>query len=139
MKGILRKKNENLTVRIDAQTRHALDLLARTRRGSISDLVVEQVREVTARELPKVTVQGKRVPLMDAVWDVFPQDRLVKLARVAPQLLNDEEQKLWRVISEDRGYWTKASAPDFWMIRRHWKQIQQKVREYEESVSEVPK
>jgi len=125
------KKSETLTIRIDARSRFGLDILGRLKRRSVSELVLDEIREVMQRELPKHSRGGKQVGLMDAVWDVFEQDRLVKLALYDPQLLTDEEQKLWRVISEDREYLPKRDAPNFAAIRRDWKQIQQRVREYE--------
>lgn len=127
------KKGETLTIRIDDRSRYALDLLGRLKRRSVSELVLGEIREVIDKELPKPEVDGKRVPLMDAVWDAFEQDRMVKLAMAAPELLNDDEQKLWRVISEDQAYVPKRGKPDFAAIRRDWKLIQQRVSDYEAS------
>jgi hypothetical protein len=127
------KKGESLTIRIDARSRYGLDLLGRLKRRSVSELVLDEIREVLDKELPKCKVDGKSLGLMDAVWDVFEQDRMVKLALAAPDLLNDEERRLWRVISEDRAYLSKGGTANFAAIRRDWNLIQQKVREYEES------
>lgn len=127
------RKGETLTIRIDSRSRYGLDLLGRLKRRSVSELVLAEIREVIERELPKREVEGKRVGLMEAVWDVFEQDRLVKLAQVAPELLNEVEQKVWRVISEDRKYLPKRAAPNFAAIRDDWKVIQRKVREYEDA------
>ena len=129
------KKDETMTIRIDGRSRYGLDLLGRMKRRSASELVLDEIREVIDKELPKREVGGKRLGLLDVVWDVFEQDRIVKLARAAPELLNDYEQKLWRVISEDRAYLPKRGTPDFAAIRRDWALIQQKVREYEASLS----
>src|SRR5439155_22354877 len=112
------RKSETLTIRIDARSRFGLDILGRLKRRSVSELVLDEIREVTQRELPKRTRDGKQVTLMDAVWDVFEQDRIVKLALFAPELLSDDEQKLWRVISEDKTYLPKRDAPNFAAIRR---------------------
>jgi hypothetical protein len=127
------RKDETLTIRIDARSRYGLDLLGRLRRRSVSELVLDEIREVIGRELPKCEVDGKRVGLIEAVWDVFEQDRMVKLALAAPDLLNDDERRLWRVISEDHVYLPKRGKPNLAAIRRNWRLIQQKVREYEES------
>ena len=107
------KKGETLTIRIDTRSRYGLDLLGRLKRRSVSELVLDEIREVINNELPKPEVDGKRVRLMDAVWDVFEQDRMVKLALAAPELLSDYEQKLWRVISEDHAYMPKRGKPNF--------------------------
>jgi hypothetical protein len=127
------RKTDTLTVRVDPRTRFGLDLLASVTRRSVSDLVLEEIRAMLERELPKRSVGGKRISILDAVWDVFAQDRMVKLALHAPELLSDEEQKVWRVIAEDRAYLPKRTEPDFAAIRRDWNIIQQRVREYEES------
>jgi len=67
------------------------------------------------------------------VWDVYEQDRLVKLALIAPDLLTEEEQKIWRVISEDKKYLPSAAKPNFGAIRDGWNRIKDRVRQYEES------
>jgi hypothetical protein len=128
------KKGETLTIRIDARSRYGLDLLGRLKRRSVSELVLDEIREVIDKELPKPEVDGKRVHLMDAVWDAFEQDRMVKLALAAPELLNDYEQKLWRVISEDHAYLPKRGKPNLAAIRADWSLIKQKVLDYEASV-----
>jgi len=125
------RKDATLTLRIDARTRYALDLLSRVKRRSVSELVVDQLRKLVGEELSSIDVAGTATPLVDAVWDVFAPDRLVKLAMHAPELLTDDEAKVWRVISEDETYLPKRGKPDFASIRRDWVKIQKKVREYE--------
>ena len=129
----IRKMDETLTVRLDGQTRFALELLARAKQQSISNLIVGEMRKLAERELPKRKIGEREYSLYGVVWDVFPQDRLVKLALHAPELLTEDEQKIWRVISEDRTYLPKRDKPDFAAIRKDWNLIQEKVREYEKS------
>jgi hypothetical protein len=130
------RKSENLNIRIDARTRCGLDLLARVSNRSVSEIVLAELRKRLDAELPRRDVDGKQVSLLDVVWDVFEQDRMVKLAVFGPELLTEDEQKMWRVISEDRAYIPKRGTPNYAAIRKDWKTIQSKVREYEESAKE---
>ena len=106
------------------------------KRRSVSELVLEAMGKRFEQDLPRCKIEGKEVSLMQAVWMVFEQDRLVKLALIAPELLTEDEQKIWRVISEDRKYLPKGGDPNYAAIRTDWKVIQHKVRKYEESARE---
>ena len=130
MPVIFERKDATLTVRIDARSRYGLDLLSRIKRRSISEIVVSELKEILDKELPASRIEGAEVPLLDAAWDVFGPDRVVKLALYAPELLTEDEQKIWRVISENQSYVPRRGKPDFAAIRRDWMRIQKKVREY---------
>ena len=130
------KKSENLTIRLDAQTRFGVEIFARIRRRSVSEVVLEELRNRLDKELPRCDINGKKVGLLEAIWDEYEQDRMVKLALHAPQLLTPEERKIWRVISEDRAYLSSSGKPNFAAIRNNWRAIKDKVRDYEKSAQE---
>ena len=129
-------KGDSVTIRIDSRTRFGVDLLARLGRTTVTEVISQQIRERLAQALPKCDVDGREVGLLDAVWDEYEQDRMVKLAVHAPDLLSPEEQKLWRVISEDRKYLPKSGRPNFAAIRDNWRLIKDKVKDYEDSAKE---
>src|SRR5579862_7844219 len=97
----IRRMDETLTLRVDHETKLALDLLSRMKRSSMSQVVLREVRKLADKELPKVKVGAAAHSLVSMVADVYVQDQLVKLAVYAPDLLTEEEEKIWRVISED--------------------------------------
>lgn len=142
-------RSEVVTIRLDPKLRFAAELAARKQRRTLSSFVewaIEQaVREV--KVLNKDDVMGNTWQAMMLVWDVDEADRLVKLALNFPELLTFDEEKLWKIISENSCFWHRdwdhggswqlaENLVDFEALRINWETLN-KIITGEASASEL--
>ncbi len=100
-------RSMTVTVRMDPQLRFAAELASRVQRRTVSSFIEYAVQEAVAREKTEFGKQdGPSIhDVATECWDVDDADRFVKVARHYPELLNFEEQKIWKFISgEDLFY-----------------------------------
>jgi hypothetical protein len=102
-------RSEIITVRLDPKLRFAAELAARKQRRTLSSFVEwaieEAVRNSTVSMIDDTT--GTVWQAMMQVWDVEEADRLVKLAINFPELLTFDEERLWKIISENPYFWDR--------------------------------
>jgi hypothetical protein len=98
-------KTEVVTLRLNPKTRFGLELLSRKQYRTLSSVIEWSINEATARE-------HDGIPELDNIWDVEEADRLVKLALTYPNLLTYEEQKIWKIITENATYWLGRFVPN---------------------------
>ena len=137
-------RSTTLTVRLDPKLRYLADLAARKQRRTLSSFsewaIQEALREVQLSDSP-ATDAAKSVNVLDEadqLWDVDEADRFAKLAFRYPELLNHEEQVLWKLIRELPLFWRSAGEdvgyphsevsesdliPD--MLRACWEKLKQ--------------
>ena len=119
-------KAERLGLRISAKDKFALELLALKKGTTVSALVMEAVRDPLVNGLTttaRVGGEEKVVYIPDEAYDPLVPDRTVKLAMVAPDLLSDREQVIWKVIQEDPAY-IGEEGPNYKAIRDRWDSIE---------------
>lgn len=134
-------RSQVVTVRLDPRIRYGVELAARKHRRTASSFIewaIEQalemvvIREAENQRQQPVTAQDAQ----NQVWDVDEPDRFAELAINFPELLNHEEQVLWKLIRECgflwRGNWRRQGDREFWSwtvseqsldfekLREHW-------------------
>ena len=122
-------KDDRLAVRLPSKTRFALDLYSRMTGQSASD-VINKALESILRDPESglfIHTSNEDVFLPEVCWDRLATDRFVNLAHRAPELLNEEESVLWKVIFEDQKYWEhKKNRPIHKKIRDDWSALKSK-------------
>jgi len=100
-------RSEVVTVRLDPKLRFAAELAARKQRRTLSSFIEWAIEEAVNNV--QVTNASNNVGsvnhAMKIVWDVEEADRLVKLALNFPELLTFDEERLWKIISEQPSFW----------------------------------
>jgi hypothetical protein len=133
------RKSEVVTVRLDPRLKYLAELAARRQRRPLSSYIEWAIEESLARVYPSADPNREHEPetfkdIASALWDVDEPDRFARLAIRYPDLLDHEEQRLWKLIREC-GYLWKGSygGPDVewqWTVsekslnwerlREHW-------------------
>lgn len=141
-------RTETVTVRLDPELRYLAEIAARVQRRTLSSYVewaiIESLERVYVLQDTTITQMANRI------WDVDEPDRFVKLALHAPDLLNYDEQVLWKVIREYPALWQGRRTRNDWesiiseaslnyqMLRKHW-ELLVKIAAGEASVGDLPK
>ena len=115
-------KKDRITLRVSGRDKFALELLARKKKTTLSALVLELCEPAPKEELTTPN-RKEKIYIPVAAYNPLAPDRLVKLAQVAPDLLDDREQVLWTAIQENSDYWD-GDEPKFTMIRELWDYIE---------------
>jgi hypothetical protein len=93
-------------VKLDEKTRWLLELAARHQRRTSSSFVEFCINLA----LESLTLRENEEPLSelgDSLWDVDEPDRIMKLALRYPELLDLEEQRIWKVVRECSSFWRR--------------------------------
>ena len=92
-----------VSVRLARPLHYAAEIAARSQRWTLSSLVEvaldAYLREVDVAD-PLTGKPTKLMRLMEALWDPYESERLVKLAESQRWLLDDEEGRRWKAILE---------------------------------------
>lgn len=107
--GAKTTRTETVTVRLDPELRYLAEIAARVQRRTLSSYVewaiLESLKSVPVSDRLR---DGARPTIFDfasELWDVDEADRFVRLAFLAPDLLNFDEQVLWKLIREYGYFW----------------------------------
>jgi len=104
-------RTETIGFRLEPKLRFAAEIAARRQRRSLSSFIEwavdEAMENVVLDSESQVTV---RQALKD-IWDPDEADRFVRLAAKYPELLNHEEERLWKCI---------RSYQHVWMLREQY-------------------
>jgi hypothetical protein len=138
--GAKTTRTETVTVRLDPELRYLAEIAARTQRRTLSSYIEwaieKSLEQVLIRDdLPADFTCSIAAHAKD-LWDVDEPDRFIKLALIAPGLLNYDEQKLWKLIKENGAMWRgtynrpeslgewsweiKESEINHQALREHW-------------------
>jgi hypothetical protein len=103
-------KSEIVTIRLEPKLRYLAEIAARKHRRSLSSYV-EWAIEASLAQV-EINVLLRQVPCVrpirdvsDELWDVDEPERFVKLAIQCPELLNHQEQVLWKLLRENPRVW----------------------------------
>ena len=86
-----------------------LELAARKQRRTISSYL-EWAAEQSLSQIRLTDFAGSPSSIADEaeqLWDVDKVERFVKLASSHPELLNHDEQTLWKLIRENQYVWSR--------------------------------
>jgi hypothetical protein len=135
--GAKLSRTETVTVRLDPKLRFLADLASRKQRRTLSSFIEWAIEE----SLKNVYTNHKGgsdeaisfYHAADLVWDVNNVERLLKIAKEFPDLLNHEEQIIWKFIKEFSFYDSQSSESyrffddrgdlDIKLIRECWQEI----------------
>ena len=124
-------RSEVATLRLDPKLQYSLDLATRQKRCTISSYL----EEITDQSLKEVFLRGRDgsfrsvADLEEHLWDRDPVNRFLKVAFEYPDLLNRDEQVIWKLIQEDPVLWPRsregklAAEPDVNLIRVYWDRL----------------
>lgn len=108
-------RNVLLAVRITPRTRFGLELLARHSGRTVSQVVSRAIDDALGGrdEGLMLTPRDERtpVPVLDRVWSPHEYERLVRMGLWFPELLDDVQRYVWRVVQESPRYWKRARVP----------------------------
>jgi hypothetical protein len=140
------RKSEVVTVRLDPKLKYVAELAARRQRRTLSSYIEWAIEDSLSRVHPAYEVRGETEPTFadkaSSLWDVDEADRFAKLALNYPDLLDHEEQRIWKLVREcgrlRRGdyrtrleNWTwKVSEEtlDWKKLREHWETFREVAR-----------
>src|SRR5438093_754839 len=143
-KVVWTRKSEVVTVRFDPKLKYLAELAARRQRRTLSSYIEWAIEDSLSRVHPAYdpTVGGVGAAVTFAemapfLWDVDEPDRFAKLALKYPDLLDHEEQRIWKLICECGFLWKgKFSGPaKEWQweveptamrwdeLRQHWETV----------------
>lgn len=106
-----KRKSEVVTVRLDPRLKYLAELAARRQRRPLSSYIEWAIEESLAQVHPSADPARQRDPktfkdMAGSLWDVDEPDRFVRLAIRYPDLLDHEEQRLWKLIRENGSLWS---------------------------------
>lgn len=96
-------RSETVSVRLESKLRYLADLAARKQRRTLSGFIEWAIE----RSLALVEIGPKNETIADRAgffWDVDSPDRFMRLGFEYEDLLNHEEQVLWKLITRNNYY-----------------------------------
>ena len=108
-------RSETVTVRLDPRLRFAADLVARKHRRTLSSFIEWAVEEtLKSVELAPGNPEHlkKGIDAANQVWDVDDADRFAKMAMNYPNLLNHNEEKVFKIAKEHGYFWRGKKGKD---------------------------
>jgi len=108
-----KRKTQIVTVRLDPRLKYLAELAARRQRRPLSSYIEWAIEESLAHVYPAPDPGQEPMPdtfkdMAGTLWDVDEPDRFVRLAIRYPDLLDHEEQRLWKLIRECGYLWKGA-------------------------------
>jgi len=104
-------RTETIGFRLEPKLRFAAELAARKQRRSLSSFIEWAVDEAMENVFLDSESQVTVRQALKEVWDPDEADRFVRLAAKYPELLNHEEERLWKCI---------RSYQHVWMLRKQY-------------------
>ena len=98
----LRVKTEMLMVRLSPRTKFALDLIARRRKVTMSQVVAHEIERLIKDprgDLLVIEKPDENVNLLDVTWHEDALQRFLRLAENFPGLLRPMEEAIWKLIN----------------------------------------
>lgn len=110
------RKSEIVTVRLDPKLKYLAELAARKQRRPLSSYIewaIEQsLANVVLREEMNQSITVGDAENLHNLWDLDEPDRVIRLALHFPELLNHDEQKIWKLVRETNWLWKRRYAGD---------------------------
>ena len=111
-----RKKSQIVSVRLDPQLKYLAELAARRQRRPLSSFIEWAVEQTLSKVSPShdpssFEESASFTDIASELWDVDEPDRFVKLALRFPDLLDHQEQRLWKLIRDNGALWRGRFHP----------------------------
>lgn len=109
-------RTEVFAMRLDPKLKYLAEIAARKQRRSLANFIEWSLEQALAAvklvESEELNGQYSQSVLDEAnkLWDLEPSDRFIKLAENHPDLLNYEEQLIWKAIFDVTAYETYKDA-----------------------------
>lgn len=131
-----KRKSEVVTVRLDPKLKYLAELAARRQRRTLSSFIEWAVEDSLNRLHPAYDTRGDGESTFadkaSALWDVDEADRFAKLALNYPELLDHEEQRIWKLVRENGLLWRgNFSGPgkqwtwEVWENKLNWDRLRE--------------
>src|ERR1700682_2861460 len=91
-------RSEAIGVRLDPKLKYLAEIAARHQRRTLSSFIEWAIEESLHHCRLSGTSMANIADEASQLWDVDESDRFVRLAFNHPELLNYEEQRLWKLI-----------------------------------------
>jgi hypothetical protein len=135
-----KRKSDVVTVRLDPKIKYIAELAARRQRRTLSSFIEWAIEDSLSRVHPDYhanddpSFAATFADKASSLWDVDEPDRFAKLALAYPELLDHEEQRIWKLIRECGLLWrgqydgvenewrwsVSENALDWKKLREHW-------------------
>ncbi len=102
-------RSEFATLRLDPRLRYLVELGARKQRRTVSSYLEWAAEQSLDWVLLSDRTHRSIADEAAQLWDVDKVERFVKLAARYPDLLNHEEQTLWKLIGESQYVWPRRN------------------------------
>lgn len=111
-------KSQTVTVRLDPRLRHSLELASRKHRRTLSSYIewaIERSFSDVYLSEPGETIADEERNL----WSVDEAERFLKLATKYPDLLDFDEQEIWKMLLDSSilepaiNYWNNSGEPQW--------------------------
>lgn len=133
-------------MRLDPKLKYLAELAARRQRRTLSSYIEWAIEDSLSRVFPGYDPARDGTEsfadMASQLWDVDEPDRFAKLALHYPDLLDHEEQRLWKLIRECgylwRGTWRGSENEWTWKVEKD-SLIWERLREYWTAFQKVAK
>lgn len=158
-------RSEIVQTRLNAKLRFAAEIMARHERRTVSSLLeglLEQAMKnyvmpamLGEKAQANLYVEGKGTTqriqlkeLLDEIWSIEEADRFSSFAMLLPDLLTEDEERLWHLIVSTSYFWEhyeynienkagKILGKDFWPVRTYRGLIRDHIREHWDLVNAI--
>lgn len=136
-------RTEVVTVRLDPQLRYGVEQASHKHRRTASSFM-EWAAEQALSQVTVRNYRGEEQTVLDshaACWDVEESDRSINKALLYPELLTHDEQRVWKLVSDNPYFWHSKAEPsgipsrhplidrvNRFRVRQHWQTLNQVAR-----------
>jgi hypothetical protein len=127
--GAKTSRSETVSVRLEPKTAYLAELAARYQQRTLSSFIEWCVRQtLKGSNMSDEPSYNHDLPLeqplwCEGLWDVDEADRFFLLASAHPDWLTNDEQCLWKLISETAFLWSKDRKISRKILREHWDKL----------------
>lgn len=104
-------RKELTSLRLEPKVKYLAEIAARVQRRSLTNYIEWAIEESLNNIV--LSPSGETVEYMaQGLWDIYEHERFIKLALQYPELLNYEEQLIWKIVSDPSyGFISVTSSP----------------------------
>jgi hypothetical protein len=120
------EKAERLGIRLLPKEKFSIELLALKQGKSITAIIKDALDSALRHRdtgLIKQGPDGETFYLPDVCWHPIESDRVINLGQCAPEMMNDQQLVVWKLVCEEPEYWTDDKQPDRKKIKKNWLKI----------------
>lgn len=97
------RRSETVTIRLEPRLKYLADIAAQKQRRSLSSFIEWAVEDSLSRvglSDGGITIQDIESDYEKRLWDVDDSERFMRKAIHCPELLNNDDQKVWKMIED---------------------------------------